>query len=222
MKPDGMTWHEYLRGYGRLRWRSPGDEQRFHETFGLLQPLYALRGGKLLDSCGQKFVFALPTPPPVVRQGHARWTFFAQCLTTGRVSTAIPYERLLEFGVMTADLHTGGSFPRGRQAVEDRIAPEIARLQAELNELHPRWDDPSTIPWPERYGEYLQSEDWLALRQQVLRRDNHRCVHTGKAKRPDDPLQVHHKTYERVGREDLGDLETVCLSWHRRHHGRHF
>jgi DNA-binding cell septation regulator SpoVG len=37
---------------------------------------------------------------------------------------------------------------------------------------------------------------------------------------PSIPIQVHHLTYERVGREDMADLVTICRSAHRRHHLR--
>ena len=103
MKPDNLSWSAYLRGYGRLRWQQPGDEQRYHELCGLLQPLYSLSSGNLLDRTGPKVILAQPTPTPVVRNGHAPFTFKAQCLVTGRLSRAIPYERYTEFGILTED-----------------------------------------------------------------------------------------------------------------------
>jgi hypothetical protein len=216
-KPDDVSWHEYLKGYGRLRWRRPGDEQRFHEVCGLLQPLHALRCGNLLDKTGPKIVVATATPAPVQDKGHPPFTFKVQSLATGRLSRAIPYERLIEFGVMTEDTKTGGPFRREPLPVEDRIAPVIRRLSADRERFAPFWDTPDT-PWHERYDEYLQSDQWLSIRQQVLRRDNFRCRHTGKLSRPGDPLQVHHLTYDRVGCEALDDLITLCRSSHRQLH----
>lgn len=223
MKPDHLTWHEYLRGYGSLRWRRPGDEQRFHETLGLLQPLYALRGGDLLKSTGAKNVIAEPTTEFIQRAKKAPpFSFRVQCPVTGRVSRFIEYERLIEFGILTEDTKTGGNFPVGRQEVTDRVAPIVARLQSQLEQFRPVWDDPSVTPWHVRYAEYLQSEQWLTLRERVLERDGHRCTVTGKTKAPGDPLQVHHLTYERVGCERLEDLVTVCRSQHEKIHNRRF
>lgn len=31
-------------------------------------------------------------------------------------------------------------------------------------------------------------------------------------------LNIHHRTYDRVGCEDMGDLITLCRSCHERHH----
>jgi hypothetical protein len=218
-KPVDQTWHEYLKGYGRLRWRQSGDEQRFHEVCGLLQPLHALRFGNLLDRPGPKVIIATRTPAPVRAQGHAPFTFRVQCTITGRLSQPIPYERLIEFGVLTEDLQTGGPFGRDRLIVVDRITPVIQQLECEKVRYAPSWDYPGT-PWHDRYDEYLRSEEWLTLRYQVLKRDGFRCRLTGKTKRPGDPLQVHHLTYERVGGEALDDLITVCRSAHRQLHER--
>lgn len=216
-RPDYMTWHEYLRGYGALRWASADHERRYHEINGLLQPIYGLMYGNLMDSTCPKLVVALPTPVPVQRRGHPPYTFKLQCRITGRLSQAIPYERFIEFGILTCDTEDGGPFQKGPFEVEDRLAPVAARLNVELEEVKPQWDAPGE-PWDQRYTEYLQSEEWLALRTRVLKRDGHRCQWTGKSARPGDPLQVHHLTYERVGCEHLDDLVTVCRSAHRAHH----
>jgi 5-methylcytosine-specific restriction endonuclease McrA len=216
-KPDDVTWHEYLRGYGRLRWRHPGDEQRFHEVCGLIQPLHALMCGNLLDQTGPKVVIAQPTPLPVQGKGHTPFLFRLQCLITGRLSRAIPYERLIEFGVLTEDTRSGGPFRREKLAVENRVAPAIHDLTVAQARYAPFWESADT-PWHERYDEYLRSEEWLSIRRQVLRRDNFRCRHTGKLNGPGDPLQVHHLTYDRVGHELLDDLITLCRSAHRQLH----
>lgn len=216
-RPDSVPWHEYLRGYSRLKWRSAGDQQRYQELTGLTQPLCALLHGNLLDSTVPKIVFGTPTPKPVQDKGHAPFTFKLQCLVTGRVSRAIPYERLIEFGVFSYETR----YPFGHQAekldIKDRISPLLARLQTEISAVAPYWDSPG-LTWHERYAEYLCSDEWLALRQRVLKRDRHRCTISGKSSRPDDPLQVHHLTYVRVGREDMDDLITVCRSAHRQLH----
>ena len=61
------------------------------------------------------------------------------------------------------------------------------------------------------YRSYLSSTAWRKKRDRVLRRDKHTCQTCGvKAAH----LEVHHRTYERVGRERLGDLITLCSACH--------
>ncbi len=96
-KPDHLSWHEYLKGYASLRWRQPTDEQQFHEILGSLQSLYALYGGNLLNSHGPKRVIAEPTNEVAIKfKKCPPFSFRLQCLVTGRRSTFIPYERLVE------------------------------------------------------------------------------------------------------------------------------
>lgn len=67
------------------------------------------------------------------------------------------------------------------------------------------------------YNAYLKSRKWKAICVKVKTRDGHRCrlcnVPEGRAK-----LEVHHRTYERLGDEDLNDLTTLCETCHRRFH----
>lgn len=68
----------------------------------------------------------------------------------------------------------------------------------------------------EDYQAYLRSPEWQERRQVALARAGHRCQLCYSAKR----LEVHHRTYERIGNEDLTDLITLCRACHQRHHGR--
>lgn len=56
------------------------------------------------------------------------------------------------------------------------------------------------------YDEYLQSTHWLCLRRQVLFRAKGKCEACGALDNGDRRLQVHHRTYERVGHERMTDL----------------
>lgn len=60
------------------------------------------------------------------------------------------------------------------------------------------------------YRKYLRSKAWRALRKQVLIRDGYRCQKCGS----NENLQVHHRTYDNIGREKPEDLVTLC----RKHH----
>lgn len=62
----------------------------------------------------------------------------------------------------------------------------------------------------DQYHEYLQSKVWGVIRERVLRRDNHRC----RVCNDDEGLNVHHRTYERVGSEKDEDLTTLCRVCH--------
>ena len=61
-----------------------------------------------------------------------------------------------------------------------------------------------------QYHTYLASDAWQRKRYAVLRRAGYRCERCGWA----GPLDVHHLTYARFGREDLGDLRALCRSCH--------
>lgn len=68
--------------------------------------------------------------------------------------------------------------------------------------------------WQARYEEYIQSADWKRRRAKILKRDGGVC--RGCLSRP--ATQVHHLTYERLGREMAWDLIAVCAKCHRAVH----
>jgi hypothetical protein len=65
------------------------------------------------------------------------------------------------------------------------------------------------------YDEYLKTEEWQMQRQAALRRANYQCFMC----RNKTKLEVHHRTYERLGAELPEDLIVLCEPCHRRHHG---
>jgi hypothetical protein len=60
------------------------------------------------------------------------------------------------------------------------------------------------------YREYLQSSSWLEKRKAAIARAEGRCQLCNSTSQ----LQVHHRTYERVGDERPQDLVTLCDSCH--------
>lgn len=64
------------------------------------------------------------------------------------------------------------------------------------------------------YQVHLDSYGWRTTRKRVLRRDNYRCADCG---RPHE-LNIHHLNYDRLGRERLEDLTTLCKRCHRDAH----
>ncbi len=60
------------------------------------------------------------------------------------------------------------------------------------------------------YQAYMRSKAWRSLRVQVIKRAKGICerceIHP--------VAHVHHKTYERFGKEPLSDLEGLCVKCH--------
>jgi hypothetical protein len=67
-----------------------------------------------------------------------------------------------------------------------------------------------------RYQGVMQSVGWRRRRSRAIRRAGRRCQACGAR----GPLDVHHLTYARLGREAPGDLRVLCPACHERLHGR--
>jgi hypothetical protein len=68
---------------------------------------------------------------------------------------------------------------------------------------------------PGGYPSYLRSPGWARRRGRALRRARGRCEVCGSRVR----VNVHHKTYERLGHEAAGDLQVLCRRHHAETHG---
>lgn len=81
-------------------------------------------------------------------------------------------------------------------------------------------DDPSTIAGRlhplgfKRYSEYLASPHWQDVKRRYKASANPQMCACGAK-----PTALHHKTYVRLGKEELTDLEPVCDPCHRKRHG---
>src|SRR4051812_20179796 len=60
------------------------------------------------------------------------------------------------------------------------------------------------------YSAYLQSAAWMEKRTRKVALSGHKCEACGDTQR----LQVHHLTYARIFREEMGDLMTLCKIHH--------
>jgi hypothetical protein len=105
-------------------------------------------------------------------------------------------------------------------AAVDRLMRQRDTQRAQAKQAHsnkPKQKQRDTQPpRPPRmaYKDYLRCEWWKWRRLQALKKAKHRCQRCNdKAK-----LQVHHKTYVRLGRERDEDLEVVCRSCHEQEH----
>jgi hypothetical protein len=66
--------------------------------------------------------------------------------------------------------------------------------------------------WRIRYERRIKSVAWKNMRRDVMRLRGAKCE---RCERTID-LALHHKTYERLGRELLSDLELLCSNCHKR------
>jgi len=64
---------------------------------------------------------------------------------------------------------------------------------------------------PIGYSKYLASEEWRNKRAFALYKADYTCHRCG---RRNNPLEVHHKHYNTLYRERLGDVEVLCVSCH--------
>jgi hypothetical protein len=90
-----------------------------------------------------------------------------------------------------------------------------AQLQAVEGEIEPdRLQQLRTMP----YHEYLRTPEWRRARAAAILRAGGSCsldvTHT-------NGLEVHHRTYERLGEELASDLTVLCRACHRIHHQEH-
>lgn len=74
----------------------------------------------------------------------------------------------------------------------------------------------SRSEWWRNYSNYLKSPQWRALRRRLYQERGGRCSDCGV--KLGSRYEVHHKTYVRVGDEDLDDLDLLCLKCHRKRH----
>lgn len=62
---------------------------------------------------------------------------------------------------------------------------------------------------------YLRTWHWRTLRRRVLEKYDYKCaVCNGRA------YDVHHKTYDRLGRERMSDLMVLCRYHHTKAHAK--
>lgn len=93
---------------------------------------------------------------------------------------------------------------------EDLNASYHRRISEEQQKHYEAAKKKEKEAWWRWYNAYLQSPEWARKRDKVLKRANGLCEGCGEAK----AIQVHHKTYDRVGQEMLFDLVAVCTRCH--------
>jgi 5-methylcytosine-specific restriction endonuclease McrA len=68
----------------------------------------------------------------------------------------------------------------------------------------------------QQYREYLKSDHWREISAEARRRAENRC----QVCNSDGELNVHHRTYERIGNERQSDLTVLCARCHKLFHNR--
>jgi hypothetical protein len=61
-----------------------------------------------------------------------------------------------------------------------------------------------------KYSDYLKTPEWKERRETRLKRDDYKC----RLCNSKSNLQVHHRTYKRIGCEHINDLTTLCQPCH--------
>lgn len=88
-----------------------------------------------------------------------------------------------------------------------------------------QWEKARLERRPDWYKLYLNSRYWKQFRRRLLLEANWTCQECGKIdpardKQRGSRLQVHHLTYERVGKERKKDVVVLCSACHASRHGR--
>jgi 5-methylcytosine-specific restriction endonuclease McrA len=60
------------------------------------------------------------------------------------------------------------------------------------------------------YHRHIRSARWRNMKRDMMRLRGKHCERCGEG----EPLHLHHKTYERLGRELTTDLELLCCVCH--------
>ena len=92
--------------------------------------------------------------------------------------------------------------------MSDFIAGSIATLLIDLHQNRPAECDFENPPMG--YLEYLKSPEWKERSKEAKERAGYRCQICNSGKR----LEVHHRTYERLGSELPEDLTVLCRLCH--------
>jgi 5-methylcytosine-specific restriction endonuclease McrA len=99
-----------------------------------------------------------------------------------------------------------------------RNHPEVVRKWRAPARQIVEWVKPKSetkIDYKQKYEKYLSGNHWRKVRERFFRK-----VHNGKGRcficgTFDGRLDVHHLTYERIGREKLNDLRCLCEKCHK-------
>lgn len=88
----------------------------------------------------------------------------------------------------------------------------IEMLRSDLDETLRELAAKRSVP----YADYLRTWHWYEIREKALERAGERCELCNSTTR----LQVHHKSYENIWREELEDVIVLCRRCHAKFHDK--
>lgn len=98
-----------------------------------------------------------------------------------------------------------------KQGIVDLIEEEIA-----TNE-YKEWIKFANELWEKDRVKYYQTEHWKRLSREARQFYQNKCRLCGKS---GGELNVHHDSYENLGRETFNDLILLCKYCHKKHHNK--
>lgn len=111
-------------------------------------------------------------------------------------------------------------FEANRQRIDQVMNEASSRFYRELFAIGSEWSKhrPQLIishhDYRQRYHQYLQSSEWKKKADVVRQKYCNTCQECGKRSSASRALDVHHKTYQRIGEEPLEDLVALCRACH--------
>lgn len=172
------------------------------------------RGGSIFEPGGLQWA-----PVPVaLKEGLARTVFAAIMQITGSRTITTAPDRVFAHvcGLSTRTVQLGlreleamGWIERLRRRGSRRIIVKI-RLAGSTRGEKLSAKHLKMLP----YQAYLETDHWKALREKTLDRDGRACRLCGST----EDLNVHHRTYERIGCELPMDVITLCRGCHAKFH----
>jgi len=109
------------------------------------------------------------------------------------------------------DYITGSSAGSSRWD-DEQLDEDVARIVRWQEQIIERWGAADRLAALRAmpYREYLRTPEWQARRRNALAAALSRCEVCNVS----ENLDVHHRTYERLGAEDEADLTVLCRSCH--------
>lgn len=154
---------------------------------------------------------------------YGRFSFRLCDKKTGR-RQLVPFARFGEFGfdpfAGLCDQAKVYAFEPNRQKIDEAMQKASSQYFSTLWEIDRKWSQyrPQLIISEHdrkyRYGQYLRSQQWDLIRRRVRAKYKNTCQECFKAGK----VEIHHKTYERIGAERIDDLVALCPSCHKALH----
>ncbi len=134
------------------------------------------------------------------------------CDSCGEAMTFATRSALLEFrsGLRSRRRYNSPALCVGCQQAHQQV--RSAQVDDYARKVDERIHQLRSMP----YKEYLLSEHWLETRNRKLKQARFQCQLCNAPW----PLEVHHRTYERRGCEDMADLTVLCRPCHAKFHDK--